>query len=630
MQFRKAQRQQAKLRIGISAPSGFGKTKSALLMAFGLCEDWTKIAVIDTENNSADLYSHLGPYNVVGIDEPFEPETFIRAIELCEAQGMEVIIVDCISAEWSGAGGCLEIKDALGGAYQDWKFVTPRHNALMSKIRRSTAHMITTTRRKSDYVVQLNEKGKHAPKKLGLKEDQRDNYEYELDVNFVIEDELHRCTASKDRTELYDNRAPFVITSETGRELRKWSETGVPVLQIALEEVRTSTALVPLLAKYPQLAEDTEFRAAMKRRQAELAQIKATEAAEEARQAVAAIEECGDLYTPIEEQAVAEVPAVPAPTPSAEAAPVEQAAPAPVVEGPSAAQDDKAEEPEAEKPAPKKREKMSEEQKEKLITLLNHPEVKPSEKKGIHLNFPTLTFKQAQAYIDKWEVEIPKRVEKAASKAQSPTPEQIEQAKVEQEQAALALLTYLTDNDSVLPTEMYRKLTNLCNTNTDSVVPTRKLKDALIEAQAAIAAQRPKVPAESGQPAPASTSQAQPDGAGPSNTPHLSDALAELAASPKVKPVWEKYPELQENAAWKEACANRRKELTTEREEAANALLQFVQENEEALGVHEAGRLRGLCHDMGVPTSELVLNREQGMEWLLEELAYTEQPEQAA
>ena len=36
MEIKKAQRMKAKLRLGIAAPSGAGKTYSALLMAFGL------------------------------------------------------------------------------------------------------------------------------------------------------------------------------------------------------------------------------------------------------------------------------------------------------------------------------------------------------------------------------------------------------------------------------------------------------------------------------------------------------------------------------------------------------------------------------------------------------------------
>ena len=65
MKLKQAQRNQVKLRLGLSGPSGYGKTYSALLLAFGITNDWSKIAIIDTENNSASLYSHLGEFNVL-------------------------------------------------------------------------------------------------------------------------------------------------------------------------------------------------------------------------------------------------------------------------------------------------------------------------------------------------------------------------------------------------------------------------------------------------------------------------------------------------------------------------------------------------------------------------------------
>jgi adenylylsulfate kinase-like enzyme len=64
MQLRQSERKQVKLRLGLSGASGFGKTKSALLLAYGMTNDWNKIAVIDTENSSASLYSDLGNYQV--------------------------------------------------------------------------------------------------------------------------------------------------------------------------------------------------------------------------------------------------------------------------------------------------------------------------------------------------------------------------------------------------------------------------------------------------------------------------------------------------------------------------------------------------------------------------------------
>ncbi|WP_295671109.1 hypothetical protein [uncultured Mucilaginibacter sp.] len=77
---------------------------SALLIAFGLVGDWTKIAVIDTENRSSELYSHLGNFQVLHLTPPFTPERYIEAINLCEQSGIEVIIADSTSHEWSGQG----------------------------------------------------------------------------------------------------------------------------------------------------------------------------------------------------------------------------------------------------------------------------------------------------------------------------------------------------------------------------------------------------------------------------------------------------------------------------------------------------------------------------------------------
>ncbi|MFE8436238.1 AAA family ATPase, partial [Tenacibaculum sp. ZH3_bin.2] len=148
MQLQKAQRHQVKLRLGLSGASGFGKTYSALLLAYGITEDWSKIAVIDTENNSASLYSHLGNFNVLNLNEPYNPERYIQAIKICEEANIEVIIIDSITHEWSGKNGCLQLHEQLGGRFQDWAKITPRHNAFIDAILQSKCHIITTTRRK--------------------------------------------------------------------------------------------------------------------------------------------------------------------------------------------------------------------------------------------------------------------------------------------------------------------------------------------------------------------------------------------------------------------------------------------------------------------------------------------------
>src|SRR4051812_8726433 len=109
---RKAAREKTKIRIGLSGPSGSGKTYSALLVASGMAS-WEKIAVIDTENGSTDLYSHLGDYSVITLTAPFSPERYIEAIAACEAAGMDVIVIDSVTHEWDGKGGCLESNELI-------------------------------------------------------------------------------------------------------------------------------------------------------------------------------------------------------------------------------------------------------------------------------------------------------------------------------------------------------------------------------------------------------------------------------------------------------------------------------------------------------------------------------------
>ena len=61
MKLRQSERKQAKIKMALQGSAGSGKSMSALLLAKGLTEgDFSKVAVIDTENGSADLYAHLG------------------------------------------------------------------------------------------------------------------------------------------------------------------------------------------------------------------------------------------------------------------------------------------------------------------------------------------------------------------------------------------------------------------------------------------------------------------------------------------------------------------------------------------------------------------------------------------
>lgn len=228
IELRKAERKQAKLRIGLSGASGSGKTYSAILLAKGIASDMSKVAVIDTENGSGELYSHLGNYNVVALDAPYSPERYIEAIKACADAGMEVVIIDSVTHEWDGEGGCLQLVDVVanakfkGNTWGAWSDITPRHQKFIYSITTAPMHIITTARSKTETVMTEQKK----VKKIGMKEIQREGFEYELTLSFTIDREAHMAMASKDRTGLFIDADPFRITPEIGKTLLEWAQEG--------------------------------------------------------------------------------------------------------------------------------------------------------------------------------------------------------------------------------------------------------------------------------------------------------------------------------------------------------------------------------------------------------------------
>ena len=223
MQLRQSERRQAKIKMALQGSAGSGKTYSSLLLAKGLTGgDLSKVAIIDTENGSADLYAHLGNYNVLTLPPPFTPENYIKAIDVCEKAGMEVIILDSISHCWDEL---LDFHSKLAGnSFTNWAKVTPRQKAFVDKILQTNTHIIATMRTKQDYV--LNQKdGKFIPEKVGLKSVQRDGLDYEFTLVFDI-DIKHFAVSSKDRTGLFMGKPEFTISEQTGKEILEWCNSG--------------------------------------------------------------------------------------------------------------------------------------------------------------------------------------------------------------------------------------------------------------------------------------------------------------------------------------------------------------------------------------------------------------------
>lgn len=222
--FKKAQREQVKLKLAITGPSGSGKTTAALRLAIGLTNNG-KVALIDTENRSASLYADQYEFDVLDLAPPFEHRKFVDGINAAVEGGYDVVILDSASHFW---GAILEYKDRLdkrgGNSYTNWNEAGRKFQDIIDAVLQSPIHVICCLRSKMDYVLESNDKGKQVPKKVGMAPIMRDGVEYEFTVVLDL-DMSHQASSSKDRTRMFDGRF-FEVTEAVGEDIRKWLETG--------------------------------------------------------------------------------------------------------------------------------------------------------------------------------------------------------------------------------------------------------------------------------------------------------------------------------------------------------------------------------------------------------------------
>ena len=224
--FKKAERKNAKLRLALAGPTGAGKTLGALLIAKGI---GGKIAVADTENSSAELYDDVVEFEHANIQPPYTPEKFIEAIHAAEKAGFDTLILDSITHEWSGVGGCLEIVDKLssttfkGNSWGAWSQATPRHRKFIDAMLQSSVNIIVTMRSKMDTVQVDAGNGKKKVEKVGMKAEQRDGIEYEFTTVLDLTHDNY-AIKTKDRTRIFNE--PMLLTEHAGVLLKEWLNSG--------------------------------------------------------------------------------------------------------------------------------------------------------------------------------------------------------------------------------------------------------------------------------------------------------------------------------------------------------------------------------------------------------------------
>lgn len=232
-QVKKAVREKIYVKIALMAPSGGGKTYGALRLATGMAKEIEKetgkkarILMGNTEQKRGYYYANEFDYDIVDIESPHNPEKYVEFIEFAVNEGYDILIIDSSSHEWEGKGGCLEIANQLGGTYQSWGKVTPRHNKFINAIADSPIHIIATMRGKDAYEMTKDEKGKLSVQKMGVGAKQRDGFEYEFTCTFLIDQKTSTSEVQKDNTHIFENEGPTLLTEAHGVKIIQWANSG--------------------------------------------------------------------------------------------------------------------------------------------------------------------------------------------------------------------------------------------------------------------------------------------------------------------------------------------------------------------------------------------------------------------
>ncbi|MFA6605122.1 MAG: ATP-binding protein [Patescibacteria group bacterium] len=266
MAFVKAQRSTKKARVALLGPSGAGKTYTALQLAKGIAGEDGRIALIDTENHSAELYADVVDFDVLCL-ERFSPRDYIAAIAEAAAAGYSVLIIDSLSHAWVGKGGVLEQVDnasarsASKNSFGAWRDVTPEHNRLVDALVRAPLHLVVTMRTKVEWVLEQDAKGRTVPRKVGMAPVQREGLDYEFDIVADMDD-MHRAIVTKTRCSALADQVIAKPGPELGKQIRDWLSSApasspaapVPAVSAPEEDVKkVGTAAVEEIMRIEKL-----------------------------------------------------------------------------------------------------------------------------------------------------------------------------------------------------------------------------------------------------------------------------------------------------------------------------------------------------------------------------------------
>jgi hypothetical protein len=252
-EFRPAIRENVGLLIGLTGPSGGGKTMTAFRLAKGIAGD-KPFAVIDTEARRALHYADMFNFHHAELKAPFRPDAYADAITAADRAGYPVIVVDSGSHEWVGEGGVLDwqeeeleaaVKRSKAHAEsKNWNFdeykaresnkmaawIKPKmaHKQMVQRLLQVRAHLIICLRAEEKIEMSKDEKGKTTIIPKGWQPVCAKDFPFELTASFLLTPDAPGVPKPIKLQEQHRALFPLdqPITEDSGRQIAKWAHGG--------------------------------------------------------------------------------------------------------------------------------------------------------------------------------------------------------------------------------------------------------------------------------------------------------------------------------------------------------------------------------------------------------------------
>jgi len=230
LNIRQAMREGSKVVIGISGQSGSGKTLTALKIARGMVAHAGEIGFLDTENKRGSLYADEldAPFLIGDLYPPFSPLRYAEAIKEFQAAGVKVLVIDSISHEWEGEGGCIDIAENTTGKVANWKKAKAEHKKFMNALLQADMHIIACIRARE----QVDFSNPSSPKSLGVQPICEKNFMFEMTASVMMSSEgkeSRHIKVPKDLKPIFVPAQDGYMGGGVGAGIMQWIGSGVQV-----------------------------------------------------------------------------------------------------------------------------------------------------------------------------------------------------------------------------------------------------------------------------------------------------------------------------------------------------------------------------------------------------------------